>query len=192
MDVKIVNLLISLDVGILNKYSKQRRTMASLILVISYITFVCYVLAESTLIINSSQIHRLLQLPFNISLIILPIWLVAWCYYAVRSISIQSIRTRAQNRIHLKAYLIKGLSFVSILIIGLSITYQLNSYTTTGCFTVEDKYEEGLVHYIVANDIKLRCDKLTFEQVTEGVGYSLTYKGNAYTPNTGSIKKLDI
>lgn len=176
----------------LNHYSKQRRVMALLILVMTYITFVCYVLSETTLIVNNSSIYRWLHMPLDITLIILPIWLVAWCYFAIRSISIKTLMNRFESKQYKKAYLIKGLSFVSILVIGLSITYQLNSFTTTGCFTVEDKYEDGLAHYIIANDIKLRCDKLTFEQVVEGVGYSLTYKGNTYTPNTGSIKNLDI
>lgn len=175
---------------IIEKYSKQRRQMAGAILVISYITFICYVLAQSPIVNEFSWLHRWLYLPFDILVIVLPIWLVAWTYFAWRSLCIKSIKTRVKARMYRKVYSMKMISFLSLLVIGASMAYQLNSYTTTGCFTVEDKYEEGRLHYIVANDTKIKCDQLTFDHVVLGSGYALTYKGNTYTPNNGSLETI--
>ena len=177
----------------LEKYLEQRRKMARYILVICYVTFICYVLAEFVILPNSVfEYKSWLYIPYEITLRVLPFWVIAWCYFAIRSISMQTIILRLQNNTFLKAYLTKMISFVSLFTIAIIMISHLNSYTTTGCFTVEDKFERRNVHYLVINNINVKCDQQTFDHVIEGIGYSLTYKWFIYTPNNGSLEKLDI
>lgn len=181
-----------LDVRILDQFPLQRRKMSIHILVICYITFFCYVLAESTLFIQYPTIQNIMYIPLDLASFLLPIWLLAWCYFASRSFSWSSIKYRLirESRGY-KTYSLKIISFMSLLIIMSLMAYQLNNYTTSGCFTIQDKYELGNGHYFVVNDTKIKCDKLTYESIIEGYGYAITYKSNVYIPQVGYLKTLD-
>lgn len=171
----------------------ERRKLALLILVISYITFISYVISKYLLAHEYIKSSLFSELLFSASKIVIPIWLLAWCYLAFRSISIKKIKYRIQHDPNCcRAYTKKALSFISLLVLIASMSYQLNSYTTSGCFTINDKYQEGNKHFIIANDVRIECDKATFNNIITGIGYALTYEINGYNPEHGSLKKLDI
>lgn len=179
----------------MNNLAKSRRSIAKGIRIMVYITFISYVIADLSLFIDLPQFIKinisLFYLPFRISKGLLPIWLIAWVYFAYKSIDMVKIKSELSDIKTLIVKYRKKLIHLSFLVtVCLLFLVMLSNIAVQGCFIIQDKHKDPTGYFIQIDNKQLRCNQSVYSNIIKGEAYAVTYVGNALLPKTGIITKV--
>jgi hypothetical protein len=170
------------------KYLKKRKMLSKAISITVYISFICYLLGDIQSIANwNYNVHEMLYLPVSFSLFAIPIGVLTWLYFAIKSYG-----TRGNSgKPELKAYLKNSLILISLILIITYFIIQSQSVTTTGIFKISNKIYEKRNYYIVINDKKVKCTWNEYNLIDEGKSYLITFKWNTYSRSQNKVEYIE-
>jgi hypothetical protein len=164
-------------------FTKRRKMIARIMLCLLYISFFTYLLSDIQAITNwNYAVHEMLYMPVTISMILVPILVGVWIYYAFKS--------RYLNES--KNYLATSLVIASIILIGIFFNYESQKVTSSGLAEVEYKTHDEKGYLIQIGDKSLRCDEEMYDTVAVHSRYTVVYtwyKSNPYEGKLISIEK---
>lgn len=168
-----------------NAYTQKRKIVTKVILGITYMAFLGYLLAKLQWIADwNYSIHELLYIPYSITFYSLPVLLVLWMYYAIKS----KRELKASNKKpRIKKILINSSLTASLFIIGAYFYIQSMTVSTGGLFKVERKVQERNNYYIELNQKKIKCTHSEFNLIEEGKVYLVTFDWNKKLLDEGKL-----
>lgn len=173
----------------MKNYTKLRKTYAKIIIVLIYITFICYFLGQFQSILDwSFTFHELLFIPYNISFFTLPILCLIWIFLAIRSIKESSTELKDKRKIYFKNTLI----IISILLIVMFFNYENHVVQTSGIFTIEEKKFDGEKYNVIFNGMTIKCTWNEYNLIKENQNYLILFNWNEYSPNKGKLEYIEL
>ncbi len=168
-----------------NTYTLKRKIVTKVILGTTYIAFIGYVLAKLQWIADwNYSIHELLYIPYSIAYYLVPVLLLLWIYYAIKS---KRELKESNYKPKIKNLLINSMLFSSLVIIGAYFYIQSMTVSTGGLFEVEQKIQERNNYYIELNQKKIQCTHSEFNLIEEGKVYLVTFDWNKQWPDEGKL-----
>lgn len=171
-------------------YVYRRKILSKVILITIYSAFVGYLLGNMQSIADwNYTIHEMLYIPLNIAYFILPIELVIWLYYAVKSIKKSRDNRIKYNRV--KIYSRNSLLLISVIVILSYFNIQSTKISTMGLFEVENKFNKSSDYYIQISNKNIKCNKSEYNLVKEGDLYMVDFTWNEKWPQKGTLKSIE-
>jgi hypothetical protein len=169
------------------EYIKRRKILTRSIGIMIYITFVCFNLGGIQSIADwNYNVHEMLYMPLNIAFFIVPILIIVWFYYAIKSYGYKKDSITNKVKLYAKNFIIT----MSLVLIVIYFVIQFHSVSTGGVFRVNAKVHEGNKYYIVLNKTKVKCTWNEYNLTELGKSYLIQYKWNTYWPNKGELDQI--
>lgn len=161
----------------LNRLFKRQKSALICLLTFFYVGFISLMLGEIQAITDFNyNLHEMLYLPVNMSMILLPVFIILYIYDLIRY-----LRARGWKRPGLKSS-VRAVMVIVPLIIALSITVDyFNQNTTVGWYSVEQKLGHDNEYYLVLDHIKLSVSHNEYQLVEENQMYSIEYVWDSRT-----------
>ncbi|MBU3144869.1 hypothetical protein [Clostridium sp. CF012] len=131
------------------------------------------------------NLHEMLYLPINLSLLIVPIELILLIYYSTRYFkNIWKSTVLMDLRYKIKVFLC-----VIFMVVAIGLMYnQTNIVSTFGSHIITNKIIDGSSRYIILDNIKIKCTENEYNLInvtdTYFIGYSWNIKSNVGKLNT--------
>lgn len=165
-------------------YVKRRKIISKSIMITMYIGFVFYVLGDFQSIADWNYgIHEMLYVPVTIAYYILPMQILLWLFYCIRSFGVKKDAVDNRGELFLKNIMIV-ISLVSIVIY---IFIQGHTVNTGGFYEVNTKVQQENNYYIILDQKKVKCTRNEYNLIVEDKFYLINYEWNTYWPDQGKL-----
>jgi hypothetical protein len=167
---------------------RKRKSTSKLIIVTSILSVVFYLLMDWQWLNNNNySLHELMALPYQLFLFLIPLLLLPWIYYSIRTLS----------ELELKGLLSKHtlMNILTTLLVVLIIAFQITRFYgvyTSGVFQVESKWRDGEKYYIVLEDKNVRITRNEYNLINEDAMYLVAYEWNRLRPTIGRLETIEL
>jgi hypothetical protein len=132
-------------------------------------------------------LHELMALPYQLFLYLIPLLVLFWIYYSIRTFS----------ELELKGLFSKDalMNILTTVLVVLIIVFQITRFYgvhTGGVFEVESKWRDGEKYYIVLMDKNVRCTRNEYNLINEDDMYVVSYEWNKLTPTIGHLENIEL
>lgn len=172
-----------------NKHLKIRDNLFIALLLTLVIDSMCLALGQVQYITDFNyNLHEMLYLPINLSLLIVPIELIILIYYSTRYFKdIWKSTVVMDLRYKIKV----SLCIISMVVTIGSMYYQANSVSTFGTYLITNKIIDGNSRYIILNNIKIKCTENEYNLINLTDTYSIIYSCNHLKSNVGKLNRIE-
>lgn len=170
------------------EYIRMRKILSKSIVITIYVTFIGYVLGDIQSIADwNYNVHEMLYAPINIAYFILPVQVLVWIYYAIKSC--RAKRDRNTNKV--RVYIKNSITVISLVLIVVYFIIQAHGVSTGGVFKINNKTHGGNKYYFMLDKTKVRCTWNEYNLIEEGKSYLIQYEWNTYWPDKGELERID-
>lgn len=168
--------------------TRKRKSTSKLIIVTSILSVVFYFLMDWQWLNDTNySLHELMALPYQLFLFFIPLLLLLWIYYSIRTLS----------ELELKGLLSKHtlMNIFTTLLVVLIIAFQITRFYgvyTSGVFQVESKWRDGEKYYIVLEDKNVRITRNEYNLINEDAMYLVSYEWNRLRPTIGRLETIEL
>lgn len=170
---------------------KRRKNISKYLIGSSILSLIFYFLLESQQLSDFDySLHEIMALPYQLFLYMIPLLLLFWIYYSIRTFSEIDLKG-----MYSKQTLINLLASVVVILIVIFQVTRFYGVNTGGVFSVKSKWNDGEKYYIVLNDKNIQCTRNEYNLINEKDMYSISFEWNKLKPAFGyleSIEHIDI
>lgn len=172
-----------------DKFVAKRKILSKSIIILMYLSFISYILGDVQSIADwNFSFHEMLYLPINITYFILPILIIVWLYYAIKSFKYNKASSKMEmTKLYFKNFII----FISLVCIVVYFVIDFHEVSTGGIFTIEDKIYDGNYYYVLIDNKKVRCTWNEYNLIEEGKRYEIDFDWNTYWPDKGKLEYIN-
>lgn len=171
-----------------NRYLKVRDKLFILLISTLIIDSICLFLGDMQIIAEFNYtLHELFYLPINISIVILPLEVIALVYYSIKHFNDIWQETISMNLIYKIKIFISVICMVFVISI---IYYQFNYEESSTIYSVDNKTTDGGKTYIVVDGINIKCTLNEYRLIDVNKEYLISYKWNKFKPNEGKLQSI--
>ena len=154
-----------------------------------YTSFTGYMLGDIQGIANwNYNVHEMLYIPMAIAYVAMPIQVLVWLYYAIKSYGYKE----PGNTINLRSYVRNSFGVISLIFIITYFIIQSHRVSISGIFEIKNKMYDKRNYYIMIDDKKVKCTWNEYNLMEEGKSYLISFNWNNYYLSKAKLEYIEI